>query len=207
MADHIQIDDTSPRIAYTATAGQTVFVVPFAFFDNEDLKVYVNDELQTLDTDYTAAGSGASEPSTRLVTFETGLTLNDSVVILRELEVSRTSDFPTSGPLSITALNTSLDKIFAILQQIISDTLRSLRLPDSDETESLELPTLSERASKFLAFDADGEPIAATAAGEAVVSAFMATVLDDADAASARTTLGIANTDFLQAYVNWQNFR
>ena len=36
----ITISDTEPRIQYTATAGQTSFTVPFAFFANADLQVF-----------------------------------------------------------------------------------------------------------------------------------------------------------------------
>ena len=203
MVDHIQIDDVDPRIAYTATAGQTVFAVPFAFFEEADLLVYVNDVLKTLTADYTVAGEGASEPSSRLITFLTGLTVGDSVVIVREIVIERTTDFPTSGPFQINSLNTQLDKIFAIMQQIANTITRTLRLSDSDTTANLDLPAAAARANKFLAFDANGDPIMATAVTGTPVSAFMTTVLDDTTAAAARATLGITDTSAYAGLSNW----
>ena len=48
----LQISDTSPRVQYTATAGQTTFSVPFEFFDDEDLLV-INTNAGGVDTTLT----------------------------------------------------------------------------------------------------------------------------------------------------------
>ena len=56
----ILINDTTPRAQYTATSGQTVFSVPFEFFENADLKVYKNSTLLTLTTHYTVTGAGVT---------------------------------------------------------------------------------------------------------------------------------------------------
>ncbi len=202
--EHIKIDDVTPRIAYTATAGQTVFNITFAFFSNSDLKVYVNDVLRA---DYTAAGAGASEPSTRKITFNAGLALNDKVVILRDIPVDRTTDFPSSGPLLIDTLNTQLDKLTAILQQLEDSIARTLRLADSDITTNLSIPAAAARANKFLGFNSAGDPIMSTSVTGTPVSVFMATVLDDPDATTARATLGVADTSSYAGLSNWHTSR
>ena len=205
--EHIQIDDVTPRIYYTATSGQTVFLVPFAFFDDGDLLVYVNDVLKTITTDYTVSGSGASEAASRKVTFVTGLTVSDRVAIIRDIPIERTTDFPNSGPLQIPSLNTQLDKLFAIQQQIESLIERTLRLNDADATANVNILAAAARASKFLAFDAAGAPTVADAVTEVPVSVFMQTVLDDASAAAARTTLGIADNTAYTGLSNWHRSR
>lgn len=207
MVDHIQIDDVTPRIAYTATSGQTEFAIPFAFFEDEDLLVYINGVLKTLTTHYTVAGEGASELSSRKVTLVTGATTGDSVVIVRDIVISRTTDFPTSGPFNITSLNTQLDKIFAILQQEQNKIERTLRLDDSDVTANLDIPDAATRANKFLGFDANGDPMVSTSVTGTPVSAFMATVLDDTNAAAARATLGITDTTAYTGLSNWHTCR
>jgi hypothetical protein len=205
--EHIQIDDVTPRIAYTATSGQTEFAIPFAFFEDADVLVYQNDTLKTLTTHYTVAGEGNSDLATRKVTLVTGATVGDSVVIVRDHAVARTTDFPNTGPFQIETLNTALDRIIAIQQQLEDQIVRTLRLAASDPTENLTIPAVATRASKFLAFDADGAPTVADAVTEVPVTAFMQTVLDDTTAAAARTTLGITDTTAYTGAFNHLNFR
>lgn len=53
----LPINDTAAFRQYTAAAGQTVFAVPFEFFEDVDLKVYKNSTLLTLTTHYTVTGA------------------------------------------------------------------------------------------------------------------------------------------------------
>jgi hypothetical protein len=186
---HIEIDSTVPRIAYTATASQEDFTVPFAFFIDADLTVYIDDVLQVLDTDYTVTGAGESAGGS--ITLATPATGGESVVIVRDVAIERTTDFPASGPLQINSLNTQLDKLIAIDQQLQDDIVRTLRLADSDTSENLEIPIASERANKFLAFDDDGDPFVAEAVTDQPASAFGVTLIDDATRQAALVTLGV----------------
>lgn len=87
-----------------------------------------------------------------------------------------------------------LDRLTVIAQRLSSRVSRTLAQPDGDATDIAALPVKATRASKFLAFDASGNPIAAagTSANLTPVSSFMNTLLDDADAATARATLGVS---------------
>jgi hypothetical protein len=201
--EHIQIDDVTPRIAYTATSGQTEFAIPFAFFEDADIVVYQEDVLLTLTTHYTVAGEGNSDLATRKVTLVTGATVGDSIVIYRDIAIARTTDFPDTGPFLIATLNTALDRGIAIQQQLEDQITRTLRLNDSDVTSNVTIPAAAPRASKFLAFDASGDPTVAAAVTEVPVTAFMQTVLDDTTAAAARTTLGITDTTAYTGLSNW----
>jgi hypothetical protein len=200
---HIQIDDVTPRIAYTATSGQTEFAIPFAFFEDADIKVYQNDTLKTLTTHYAVAGEGASDLATRKVILVTGATVGDSIVIVRDIAIERVTDFPDTGPFEVSSLNTALDRIIAILQQEQDKITRTLRLNDSDVTSNVTIPAAATRASKFLAFDAAGDPTVAATVEDVPVSTFMQTVLDDTTAAAARTTLGITDTTAYAGLSNW----
>ena len=126
----LQISDTSPRIQYTATAGQTTFSVPFEFFDDEDLLVIntnaggVDTTLTlssnpTLVTEYSVTGAGVNGGGS--ITLGSGATLNDKYTILRNLPTERVTDFPTTGTFPINSLNTELDKFVALLQQLEVD--------------------------------------------------------------------------------------
>jgi hypothetical protein len=147
----ILISDNSPRISYTATAGQTAFTVPFEFFDASDLNVYVNDTLQTLTTHYSVTGGSGSTGSITLVT---GATLNDVVVITRDVTLERVTDFPTSGPFQVASLNTELDKVVAMIADMKDLADRGLRLSDSDTSATLFLANKDTRKGTVLAFNA-----------------------------------------------------
>ena len=147
----ILISDNSPRISYTATAGQTAFTVPFEFFDASDLNVYINDTLQTLTTHYSVTGGSGSTGSITLVT---GATLNDVVVITRDVTLERVTDFPTSGPFQVASLNTELDKVVAMIADMKDLADRGLRLSDSDTSATLVLANKDTRKGTVLAFNA-----------------------------------------------------
>lgn len=153
----ILINDTAPRNQYTATSGQTVFTVSFEFFENADLKVYKNAALQTITTHYTVTGAGVTGGGS--ITLTSGATAGDIITIVRDIPVKRVTDFPTSGPFNISALNTELDKIVAMVQEREDDITRVVQLSDTDTSTSLTLPIAASRASKVLGFDATGNAI------------------------------------------------
>lgn len=153
----ILINDTAPRNQYTATSGQTVFTVSFEFFENADLKVYKNAVLQTITTHYTVTGAGVTGGGS--ITLTSGATAGDIITIVRDIPVKRVTDFPTSGPFNISALNTELDKIVAMVQEREDDITRVVQLADTDTSTSLTLPVAASRASKVLGFDATGNAI------------------------------------------------
>jgi hypothetical protein len=122
----ITISDTEPRVQYTATAGQTSFTVPFEFFANADLKVFNGTTQLTFaaspadQTEYSVSGAGQTGGGS-ITLGAPGATLNDVITIYRDLAIERTTDFPTSGAFQINSLNTELDKIIAMAQQLERD--------------------------------------------------------------------------------------
>ena len=148
----ILINDTTPRAQYTATAGQTAFSVPFEFFSNADLKVYKNSTLQTLTTHYMVSGAGVTGGGS--ITLTSGAAVGDIITVIRDIPVARTSDFPTSGPFNIDALNSDLDRLTAMVQERENAIERSLRMPDTDGTIATTLPAKAARQGRVLAFNA-----------------------------------------------------
>lgn len=194
MTDWLDVSSTATRIAYTATADQTVFDVPFEFYDENDLAVYVNDTLQTLSDDY--ATSGALEQGGGSITFTSGLSAGDSVVIELSLPYALDTHIPTSGDIDVAAINLQFSKFTSMLKQLVATLPRSIRQPTSDADDLSALPVASSRAGKYLGFDADGD-VAVLAAVSASVSAkpFWETILSTTDTtAEAQEALGITNT-------------
>jgi hypothetical protein len=151
----IIINDTSARTQYTATSGQTVFTVPFEFFANADLKVYINETLKTLTTHYTVTGAGVTGGGS--ITLVSGATAGDIVTVVRDIAVARVTDFPLSGPFVVDDLNTELDRLTAIAQQLETKLTRTVRLDDFDQPNTFQvLPSKTSRAGKIMAFDTNG---------------------------------------------------
>ena len=145
--------DNSPRVSYDVAAGvtQSSFTVSFEFFDNDDLNVYVDGTLKTLTTDYTVTGG---DGSTGTVTMSvTGAAGGSTVVITRDIDLERTTDFPASGAFNIATLNTELDRLIAIAADLDDRSARALQLTDFDAAADLTLPDLDTRKGTVLAFN------------------------------------------------------
>ena len=155
----INLSDNNPRVSYAVAQGatQTSFTVSFEFFDNDDLNVYVDGTLKTITTHYTVSGGNGS---TGTITMSvTGATGGSTVVITRDIDLDRTTDFPSSGPFNIGALNTELDRLVAIAADLNDLSGRGVKLSDFDTGASLTLPVAADRSNKVLAFNSAGDTL------------------------------------------------
>lgn len=134
MTEHIKIGNNAPWIQYTAAASQTVFTIPFVFFESADIVVLIDSAVQS--TGYTVFGAGTSDgfgsPVGAHVTFATAPGSGKKVTILRRLAVQRLSDFAEDGDFRAAVINSELDKIIAMVQELERDLGRSIRLSDED---------------------------------------------------------------------------
>jgi hypothetical protein len=153
----LTVGDLTPRLQYTASAGQTAFTYNFPIFQDSDLKVYVGSTLQTLTTNYTVSGAGTSTGGT--VTFTSGRSAGDIVTIYRDMPVQRTTDYQANGDLLAENLNDDLDKLTMMVQQNEYNLGLTLRADQFDETTNLTIPNKATRATKALGFDSTGEPV------------------------------------------------
>ena len=115
---HITISDNAPRVQITGTTSVGPHAYNFEIFADADLKVYINDTLKTLTTHYTVAGAGESGGGS--ITFTGGnapSSSSDVITIQRDMAVSRSTDFATSGNFQIDSLNTEFDKLTAKVAQ------------------------------------------------------------------------------------------
>jgi hypothetical protein len=126
----IDISNNDPRISYSVAQGvtQTSFAVPFEFFDDSDVNVYVDGTLKTITTDYTISGGGGS---TGTVTISvTGATGGSVVVLTRDITIERTTDFTAGADINRAALNTQLDTLTAIAADVKDSAELALRYND-----------------------------------------------------------------------------
>jgi hypothetical protein len=209
----IQIADNDARVQYTqaVVANTTQLTIDFPFFDLDDINIIVTSEAGVDTTLSRGTGTGTFAVTGTSVDdgFSGGhVTLGDSYAsastkytIFRDIPVSRTTDFPTSGPFNISSLNTELDKIFAVEQELETKITRTMRLADSDTAADLALPNLDTRKGTVLAFNSTtglpeaGPEIADISTIQAITAdiSTLADIEDGTDATDAiQTVAGIA---------------
>ena len=187
----IIISDVEPRVQYTATAGQTSFTVGFEFFDNADLKVFNGTSLLTFSASPTNASqysvSGAGQTGGGSITLGSpGATVNDVITISRDLAIARSTDFPTSGAFQIASLNTELDKIIAMAQQLERDQKLSPRVATTSSSSfNLTFPDMV--AGKILSANSGGTGLEFTVDASGLLTA-------EANATTSATAAGNSAT-------------
>ena len=158
----IDISSTTRRIVYTGSAGVGPYAFAFEVLAQTDIAVYFNTTELTLTTDYTVTINADGTGSVTIVVgtnVPSTPTASDRITIVGDRTIQRTTDFTTGGPLFATSLNDEFDSQTIFVQQVLEQSDRSLRAPNTDPTTiNMTLPLNTIRANKTLAFDADGNP-------------------------------------------------
>jgi hypothetical protein len=187
----------------------TAFPFTCKVFAASDLQVILTDtdgieSTLTLDSDYsvTVNGDQTVSPGGTINYPMAGapLATGELLTAVGALVYSQPTDLPTGGAWRAEVVENALDRLTMLIQQVLERVDRTVKFPPSDGVPANDaLPTATARASKFLAFDADGDAIAAAGMASVPVTAFAATLLDDATAAEARTTLAAVAASFSHA--------
>ena len=190
----INISDNNPRISYSVASGvtQSTFTVPFEFFDDSDLNVYVDGILKTITSDYTVSGG---DGSTGTVTMSvTGATSGSTVVLTRDTTIERVTDFTAGVDINRAALNTQLDTLTAISADVKDLAERSIRVEDLEIAPNLVLPSIANRANKLMMFDTEGAVSVASeeALGNIILGANFITDSFTGDGSTTAFTLSVA---------------
>lgn len=179
--------------ASTANGVTTVFPYTFKITDEEDLAVTVDGVLQT--SGYTVSGVGDDAGGN--VTFTTAPANLAKVVRYLAPKLKRETDYQQFGDWDADVVDNDFDRLWLALQAKNQDTSRSIKLPvDTADDQTIEEDAAT-RAGKFISFDSYGNvtlSVLADLTTLSAVSAFMETLLDDANATAARATLGAAST-------------
>jgi len=208
------VSSTTNKVSYTAAGSQTVFAYTFKIYVDADLKVYVNGFLKTLTTDYTVSDAGVSSGGN--VTFGTGLTASDVVVVERVLTLTQGTDYVENDPFPAETHEAALDRLTFISQQHQDALDRSIKFATTvTDTGNVEIrEDAAARANRILAFDSTGQPeagptlasitsavtdAAAYSASAAVSATESATSKTGADAAKAGAESAEADTGVLKS--------
>lgn len=186
----------------TQTGNGTTKTVPVSFpFQNAAdlivlLVVIATDvpTTQTLGTHYTiggtpnALGHYANGGSVEMLIAPSTL---QRVVVYRDPARTQSMDLVNNDSLPAESVEAAIDYQTMLIQRVADLIGRSLRQPDGDSANITTLPSKVSRASLYAGYDANGDPAAlSTPTGTSITTAFSLTLLDDANAATARQTLG-----------------
>jgi hypothetical protein len=151
----IPISNVPRRVVYAAS-GTGPYAFTFEILAASDIAVYRDDTLLTLTTNYTVTINANGTGSVTLTAAPTGAT---QIAIVGNRTIQRSTDFTTGGDFFANTLNDELDQQTIFNQQNAEGLARALQAPQTDPTTiNMTLPRASERANKYLAFDANGNP-------------------------------------------------
>ncbi len=196
------------KVTYACDGEKTSFDFEFKVFSEDDIAVaVVADGVETIlekTTDYTVAGENGA--------FANGGTVNTvkevggemvayawpedyTLVISLDVDISQPTDLPRGGSLPSAAVELALDRLTKIAQMLallISNLDgRVIKLPVISDITDNEIPDPD--SATWLYFNGTNFAWASNIdTGEATVTDFAKTLLDDANAAAFLTTLGIS---------------
>lgn len=162
---NLSVTEVATREQYTVGGTpQTLFAVPWPFFDVDDLDVYDGSILQVINTDYTVTTLAADDGGflSGTVVFTSGKS-STTIAIIRNVAQERITDFPPSGGFNIRELNRQLDAITTQIQDVTRKIGQKIGFLESDFDDDVVNITVdaAARGDKYLGFSADGKSVVA----------------------------------------------
>ena len=199
------VTTSTARVVHNGNGTTTQFAVPFRFLENAQVAVFLRDAAggQTLwveNTQYTLSGADdAGGGPLTVVTSPVDHTpaAGEKLVAIRAVPITQDTDYVENDPFPAETHERALDKLTMVNQEQTERLDRTFTIPETDTLAgNFVLPGDVERANRFLAFDALGNPTVAvgTSGNLNPVSSFMDGLLSAADGASVRTQIGSTAT-------------
>lgn len=186
---------------YVGDGAVSVFSTGFTFASNGEVVVTLKNDATGVETAWTEgteyALTGAGTDGAGSVTVDTSPTdytpaVGETLIIQLKPDFLQGTSLPRGGTTPPKTLEGMVDSVVRQNLRQKDELDRAFKAP-IEETSISDLPSATTRANKFLGFDGSGNPIASAGSVDGLtVSAFMQTVIDDADAGTARSTLGAA---------------
>ena len=165
--------DTS-RIQYAGNNSTTTsYAVPFVFQENSHLKAIARTSAGVESVVTLTNHTGAGNVNGGTVRTAVAVPATSTLTIYREVPATQTTTYQEGGDFPAASHERALDKLTLITQQNARGAARSIKIPESETTNTL-LPSAQNRANRALVFDNSGNvnvSISSTAQIEGAVTA------------------------------------
>ena len=212
------VSSTNTKKSYSGNGTLSVFAYDFKITAASELTVLTRldstgvETTETLNTNYIVDGIDSASGGNVTFKFNTGTPSDanfsttdfrpqsgETVVIKRVLPLTQITDYTPNDPFPAEVHEAALDKLTNLHQQQQEEIDRSFKFAETD-AGTASIPVASVRASKYLGFDTDGNVVAVEGTtSDITVSTYGASLVDDADASAARTTLGLGSVATLSS--------
>lgn len=178
----MSVVEQTPFNEHVGNGVTSVFGYTFQLLDADDLKVYWDGVLQPTSI-YSVSGIGSQAGGD--VTFTPGNIPASGVVVLlsREIQLARDTDYQYAGELREATLDEDFNRLWQALQGQRAILNGAVRAPYPETMTPL--PAEAARASRFLVFDANGNPQVSSGTGsDPALRADLADTIDPANGAA-----------------------
>lgn len=199
----MSLSDLDVKKVYPGNGSTTTFAITFAYTDSSEVVVILRDETsgvtettQTLTTHYSISSGN--------VVMVTAPSATQKLVIKRSNPLTQTIDYVGSGELGAENLETNLDKITKIAQELNEKISRCVKIPETYPNEGsgaiTDLSIGEPSASKLIAWNSSADALEAVSAASVDLTTVPVTTKGDLfgySTAAARLAVG-SNGQFLQ---------
>jgi len=156
------VSSTTNKTSYTGNGSTDTFAYGFPIYANADLKVYDGGALKSLTTHYTVTNAGNASGGNVVFTAGNIPASGNKVVIERILARTQGSDYQDYSKFPADTLETNLDRLTYITQEIDEEAARSIKFATTvTDVGTVEVTEdAATRANKVFGFDASGGLIA-----------------------------------------------
>jgi hypothetical protein len=171
------VSSTSSRVVYAGNGSTTVFPFAFKVSQPADLAVVYTDPSGTdfilSPTQYAASGFGFDAGGSVTFSLPGGspIATGAKLTIYRDVAVTQPTSLSNQGAMWPQVIEAALDRLTYVAQKVTDAVSRSLVVSPTDSAALGVLPNVTTRANSVLAFDAAGQPYAATLTGSLVSTA------------------------------------
>ena len=157
------VSSTTVKNSYSGDGSQTTFVYGYKIFADSDIKVIIRsatgtETVKTITTHYTVTGAGSSSGGNVVFTSGNIPTNTETVVLIRDVPQTQAIDYIANDPFPAETHEEGLDRATMTTQQVQEELDRSIKLSRTNTMTSTEFAVgATDRASKVLGFDANGE--------------------------------------------------